>query len=123
MSRTRTPAIRKGPAAAYAATGEAIYEFTDGQSGGLIGIRRPADGPWAGKLIVEVYRADADVIVRGPVDTMDLEGLAALLGTDTNTAAGFTGHINWTATPTIPITEAYEIRGIWNTRMAAEQSA
>lgn len=63
MSR---PTIRKGPASSYAGPGESIYEFSDRQSGGLISLRRPAEGPNAGRLVVEVYNTDDDVVVLGP---------------------------------------------------------
>lgn len=56
------PTVHPGPASRYAARGERILEFSDGASGGLLSLRRDA----AGRLVVEVYRADPDVIVRGP---------------------------------------------------------
>jgi hypothetical protein len=56
------PVIRKGPASNFAEYGEAIYEFTDGQSGGLIAIERDD----ADRLIVDLYRMDPDVLVRTP---------------------------------------------------------
>jgi len=53
------PMIRRGPASAYQLTGETIVEFTDGQSGGLIAIKRSG-----GRLLVDLYRLDDDVVVR-----------------------------------------------------------
>jgi hypothetical protein len=44
----------------YARPSERIVEFFDGRSGGLISIRRD----FKGRLLVEVYRADEDVVVR-----------------------------------------------------------
>lgn len=61
MTRQRTPTVRKGPAAHYAGSGEAIYEFTDGRSGGLIALRRNEE---TGQLVLDVYRQDSDVEVR-----------------------------------------------------------
>lgn len=55
--------IGRGPASHYAVTGEVIVEFSDGQSGGLISVRRDGDG----RMVVDVYRTDADVYVLGPV--------------------------------------------------------
>jgi len=43
--------------------GEAIYLASDHRSGALISIRRDSTD----RLIIEVYRADADVIVRAPI--------------------------------------------------------
>lgn len=43
--------------------GEAIYLASDDRSGALISIRRDSTD----RLIIEVYRADADVIVRTPI--------------------------------------------------------
>jgi hypothetical protein len=63
MARTRKPTIRKGPAERYAPAGESIYEFSDGKSGGLISIRRH---PLSGELTLQVYNADADVVVQVP---------------------------------------------------------
>lgn len=60
------PTIHKGPASLHAGFSESIYEFSDHQSGGLISLRRPAQGPNAGRLVVEVYRTDEDVVVLGP---------------------------------------------------------
>lgn len=54
------PHIRKGPASAYEDREELIREFGDGKSGGLISIRRLGDG----RLAVDVYRCDPDVVVR-----------------------------------------------------------
>lgn len=60
MARPRKPRIFKGPASHYATMpGEAIYEFSDGQSGGLISMRRHPDG----NLLVQIYRTDDDVEV------------------------------------------------------------
>ena len=56
---SRRPTIRKGPAAQYAMPGELIMEFSDGQSGGLLSLRRHPDG----KLLVSIYQQDADVEV------------------------------------------------------------
>lgn len=56
----KKPTIKRGPASHYAGAGEAIVEFSDGQSGGLISVRRDAEG----RMIVDVYRADEDVVVR-----------------------------------------------------------
>jgi len=56
------PRIHKGPASQYAGRDEAIYEFTDGKSGGLIALERDS----AGRLIVDLYRMDPDVFVRLP---------------------------------------------------------
>lgn len=54
--------IYKDVASRYAGPGEAIYEFSDGRSGGLISLRRIGSG----ELVVDVYRIDDDVLVRGP---------------------------------------------------------
>jgi hypothetical protein len=62
MPKPGKPTIGKGPASHYAGMGETIVEFTDGRSGGLISIRRNAEDT----LVVDVYRVDPDVIVRGP---------------------------------------------------------
>ena len=59
MSKTR---VTKGPASEYEGRGESIYEFSDGKSGGLIAFQRDD----AGRLIVDLYRMDADVLVRAP---------------------------------------------------------
>jgi hypothetical protein len=56
----RKPTVRKGPASYHAGPTETIVEFSDGKSGGLISIRRNA----ADKLVLDVYRQDADVEVR-----------------------------------------------------------
>lgn len=61
--RFKQPLIHKArPADRYAASGESIYEFTDGHSGGLIALARNAED----KLVVDVYRTDDDVVVRAP---------------------------------------------------------
>jgi hypothetical protein len=57
MSR---PTVKKGPASAYALSNEAIVEFSDDKSGGLISISRDRKD----RLIVSVYRTDEDVHVR-----------------------------------------------------------
>ena len=60
--RFKKPLIHKAkPADSYAMPGETIYEFTDGHSGGLISLARNSDG----KLVIDVYRTDDDVLVRG----------------------------------------------------------
>ena len=56
----KRPHIRPGPASQYAGPMELIREFGDDKSGGLISIMRTADG----KLTVDIYRQDADVVVR-----------------------------------------------------------
>lgn len=56
--------FRRGPAAAFEAPNERIYEF----EGGLVSIRRDD----AGRLILEAYRLDPDVIVRAPRSNLDL---------------------------------------------------
>jgi len=62
----RKPTIRKGVASHYAGPGENVYDVGDGRSGALIRVyRNPADDD--APLIIEVYRADADVIVRTPI--------------------------------------------------------
>lgn len=58
--RKSKPTIHKGVASYYASPGELIMEFTDGASGGLISLMRTADG----KLTLDVYRQDVDVVVR-----------------------------------------------------------
>lgn len=61
MARTATkPTITKGVASAYASRSENIYDVGDGESGALISVSRTPDG----RLLIEVYRADADVLVR-----------------------------------------------------------
>jgi hypothetical protein len=57
---SKRPTIKKGPAFQYGASDEAIYEFGDERSGGLISIRRDAED----RLVVQVYRTDDDVRVR-----------------------------------------------------------
>lgn len=54
--------ITQGPASHYERSAEAIYEFSDGTSGGLIAFERDN----AGRLIVDLYRMDTDVLVRLP---------------------------------------------------------
>lgn len=62
MTNTRKPIVKKGPASHYAGPGESIYEFSDGESGGLLSLRRNK----LGILRVEIYRTDADVMVIVP---------------------------------------------------------
>jgi hypothetical protein len=61
MARTaRKPTIKKGVASNYASHRQNIYDVGDGQSGALISVERTPDGT----LLIEVYRADPDVLVR-----------------------------------------------------------
>lgn len=66
----RKPTIRKGVASHYAQAGESIYDVGDGRSGALIRVYRdPANA--AAPLVIEVYRADDDVVVRAPRTNVD----------------------------------------------------
>lgn len=66
MSNRRRPTVTVNCVASrYAAPDERIVEFSDSQSGGLIRLwRHPVDG----KLYVQVYRQDPDVVVLGGSD-------------------------------------------------------
>jgi len=64
MASRRPRVTLKCPADRYAGAGERIVEFFDDGTGkgGLISIRADAHG----RLIVDVYRCDDGVTVRGP---------------------------------------------------------
>lgn len=64
----RKPTIKRGVASHYAGTGESIYDVSDAQSGALIRVYRNPEG---GPLVIEVYRADADVLVRADPANLD----------------------------------------------------
>jgi len=64
MTRTRKPTIR--PQGGTASTWP-TYLASDGTSGALISIERSATG----QLVIEVWRADADVVVSAPVESLD----------------------------------------------------
>lgn len=63
MARRRPRVTLKCPADGYHGAGERIVEFFDDgtRKGGLISIRPDKDG----NLVVDVYRCDPGVIVRG----------------------------------------------------------
>lgn len=68
MSQRIKPSLVRGPASHYEARDQRIVEFSQGGSGGLISIQRNG----AGQLVVELYRLDADVIVRAAEANLDL---------------------------------------------------
>lgn len=54
------PKVKPGPASDYQGLDETILEFSHHGTGGLLSIRRD----YQGRLLVEVYRADDDVVIR-----------------------------------------------------------
>jgi division protein CdvB (Snf7/Vps24/ESCRT-III family) len=64
----RKPSIRKGVASHYANDNQNIYDVGDQFSGALISVRRDLDTQ---QLVIEVYRADSDVVVSAPIENLD----------------------------------------------------